>query len=78
MYLRGCVVRKIGFWLMCLLCLASCATKYASNDRQQYLSSRNGVHLEVPPPLTNTNMSGFYELPTPEGAKKVSVAPPRV
>jgi len=70
-------VKKIGFLLVCMMCLASCATKYASNNQQQYLSSRNGVRLEVAPPLTNTNLSGFYELPTPDGAKKISVVPPR-
>lgn len=69
-------MKKVSFWIVCLLCLASCATKYASNDKQQYLSSRNGPHIETPPPLTNSNMSGFYELPTPEGAKKTSVVPP--
>jgi uncharacterized lipoprotein len=71
-------VRKIGFCLVCMACLASCTTKYASNDKQQYLSSRNGVRVELPEHLTNTNMSDFYELPTPEGPKKVSVAPPQV
>lgn len=57
--------------------LTGCSGKYATNDKQQYLESRNGAPLVVPEPLTRSNLSGFYELPTPEGERKVSIVPPK-
>lgn len=71
-------VRKIGYWLIAVCCLTSCAVKYASNDKAQYLLSKNGPQIEVPPPLTSANISNFYELPNPAEERKIGVTPPRV
>jgi uncharacterized lipoprotein len=71
-------VKKLGFWMMSVLYITACSTKYASNDQQQYLKSHNGPQLETPAPLTHENVSGFYDLPAPEGAKKISVIPPQI
>ena len=60
------------------VCLVACSTPYSTNDKQQYLSSRNGPLLVVPSPLTRSNMSNFYDLPPQNGDPKVSVAPPIV
>ncbi len=65
-------------WIIISCCLVGCSSKYATNDKQQYLESRNGAPLVVPPPLTRSNLSGFYELPEPDaGQRKVSVVPPK-
>lgn len=71
-------VFKIGCWLIGVTCLTSCSVKYASNDKEQYLLSKNGPQLEVPPPLTNSYISNFYDLPAPVGNSKISVVPPKV
>jgi len=70
------VVKKCG-WMLVICCLSSCSVKYTTNDKQQYLESKNGPLLVVPEPLTRSNISGFYDLPTPEGNKKVSIVPPK-
>jgi hypothetical protein len=49
---------------------------YATNDKQQYLSSRNGALLVIRPPLTNDNISNFYDLPNPERVERVNLKPP--
>ena len=75
--MKGKVVKKL-VWIMMLCFLMGCSSKYATNDKQQYLESRNGAPLIVPAPLTRSNLSGFYELPAPEeGQHKVSVVPPK-
>jgi uncharacterized lipoprotein len=74
---KGFFVKKL-VWMIMASSLIGCSAKYATNDKQQYLDSHNGPALEVPPPLTRSNLSGFYELPTPDGQpQKVSVVPPK-
>jgi uncharacterized lipoprotein len=68
---------KTVAWSVVCLTLSACATQYASNDKQQYLESRNAPALNVPAPLTNANISGFYDLPAPDKAAKVSILPPQ-
>lgn len=58
--------------------LASCTSPYGTNDKQQYLSSKNGPYLVVPEPLSRSNISNFYDLPPQHGDPKVSVVPPVV
>ncbi len=70
-------MKKLLWGLVLCGLLVGCSGKYATNDKQQYLESRNGSPLVVPPPLTRANMSSFYELPTPEGERKVSIVPPK-
>ncbi len=49
---------------------------FASNDKDQYLESKNAPDLVVKPPLTTANLSGFYRLPPPPKNPKVKVSPP--
>ncbi|OGV48564.1 MAG: hypothetical protein A3F46_04140 [Legionellales bacterium RIFCSPHIGHO2_12_FULL_42_9] len=71
-------MKKVGFLMVGVACLMGCSSHYLSNDKQQYSSSRNGPLLEVPSSLTSSNMSAFYDLPTPKGDVKVSVFPPQI
>ncbi len=66
-------------WLgifVCLNVLTACSAPYATNDKQQYLTSRNGDKLVIQPPLTHENISGFYDLPSPEVVSRVNLKPP--
>lgn len=57
-------------------CLSWDKTDYASNDKDQYLTSKNGKMLVVPPPLTSSNVSDFYILPDQNQNAKIDIAPP--
>jgi uncharacterized lipoprotein len=70
-------VRNVTVFFL-LSVLTACTLPYASNDKQQYLLSKNGAALDVPAPLTAENLSGFYDLPDAKDAHRVSVAPPQV
>lgn len=52
-------------------------TEYASNDKLQYLKSRNGPDLVIPPPLSGSNISAFYRLPDQTQHAKVAINPPK-
>jgi uncharacterized lipoprotein len=69
-------VNKIGCIVVVSLFLSACSAQYTSNGEQQYLKSRNGVSLVVPPPLTSANMSHFYDLPAQNQDAQVSIEPP--
>lgn len=72
-------MQKIGLILLTSLLLASCgASYYTTNGEKHYLQSRNGPNLVVPPPLTKTNMSEFYNLPPQDNDPRVSIEPPVV
>ncbi|MDF1678168.1 MAG: hypothetical protein P1U32_05685 [Legionellaceae bacterium] len=49
---------------------------FATNNKTQYLESKNAPDLVVEPPLTTSNLSGFYRLPPPPKNPKSSVSPP--
>lgn len=68
-------MKKLSFIVGIALVLSGCG-RYASNGEDLYLSSRNGVMLEVPPPLTRANISNFYDLPPQTQNAHVSIAPP--
>lgn len=61
--------------LLIILSLTAC-NRYASNGEILYLRSHNGVPLEVPPPLTSSNLSNFYDLPPQTHNPRVSIIPP--
>lgn len=66
--------------MACLLsACSSYDSLYASDNKKNYLRSRNGQTPVVPKPLTTENISNFYELPqqTNQDAR-VSPAPPTV
>lgn len=68
-------MKKLGFVVLATLALSACS-RYSSNGEGLYLQSRNGVQLEVPPPLTSSNISHFYDLPPQNQNARVSIAPP--
>lgn len=61
------------------LFLVSCSSKFASNGEKRYLRSKNGPGVVVQPPLTDTNISHFYDLPAQQSKHpKASVVPPSI
>jgi uncharacterized lipoprotein len=72
----GIVVKKLCFFVLATLALSACNSRYSSNGETIYLHSRNGVKITVPPPLTNANISNFYDLPPQNQDARVSIAPP--
>jgi len=69
-------VKKFIVLILVVTALSSCNNRYASNGEKLYLSSRNGPALQIPPPLTSSNISHFYDLPPPKGDVLVYIAPP--
>mgnify|MGYP000314146805 CR=1 FL=1 len=69
-------MKKVRLMMVLSVLLTGCSAQYTSNGEQQYLQSRNGVNLVVPPPLTAENISDFYNLPAQNQDARVSVAPP--
>ncbi len=65
---------KIGFFLISVMLLTACS-QFDSNGDREYLRSRNGVRVAVPPPLTESNISHFYDLPQQNKDPKVNIAP---
>ncbi|MGQ3890076.1 hypothetical protein ACQUW5_13725 [Legionella sp. CNM-1927-20] len=55
--------------------LAACS-QYASNGEKIYLQSKNGASINVPSPLTASNIGHFYDLPTPGPNFNIGIAPP--
>lgn len=75
LYKEDFVVKKIGFILISAL-LATACSHFGSSGDKQYLTSRNGARVVVPPPLTDTNLSHFYDLPPQTRNPVVNIAPP--
>jgi uncharacterized lipoprotein len=70
-------VYKIGILMFASLVLSACASYYSSTGDKQYLQSRNGPQLVVPPPLTRDNISQFYVLPEQtQRIQTISTTPP--
>lgn len=59
-----------------VLQLVACTAPYATNSTQQYMQSKNGPNLVVPPSLTKDNLSDFYNLPSQNKNAQVSIVPP--
>ena len=57
-------------------CISWQPSDFDSNKKDQYLTSKNGPDLLVPPPLTNSNLSDFYVLPDQKQDPKVPIEPP--
>jgi hypothetical protein len=49
---------------------------FSSNNKTQYLESKNAPDLVVDAPLTTTNLSGFYRLPAPPKNPKLGKLSP--
>lgn len=69
-------MKKILFVSLLPFVLTSCASYYTSNGEKNYLKSRNGPKLVVPAPLTDTDISYFYNLPPQNQDARVSIEPP--
>lgn len=69
-------MRKLSTIFLMALCTTACTTKYATNGENLYLKSKNGIRVSVPPPLTSSNISPFYDLPAQTQNAKVSISPP--
>jgi uncharacterized lipoprotein len=76
--MRIIVVKQIGSLFVVALLLAGCSQQYTGIGENRYLQCRNGVNLVVPPPLTDTNISHFYDLPNQNLSEPVSIAPPNI
>lgn len=61
--------------VLSVLVLPACSN-YSSNGEALYLRSNNGQALVVPRPLTDNNISRFYDLPAQNKNAMVSIAPP--
>jgi len=72
---RVVVVKKNVVLIISVLLLTACSA-YTSNGEKQYLQSKNGATVVVPPPLTDSNISHFYDLPQQNQSAQVSIAPP--
>lgn len=68
-------MKKLSFMLIGVLALVGCS-RYSSNAETLYLTSRNGEKSAVPPPLTDANISHFYDLPPQTKDPRVSIVPP--
>lgn len=62
--------------LIGLCTLSGCTFFNANNSENKVLKSRNGPGIVVPPPLTTSNISYFYNLPPETQNARVSIAPP--
>ena len=64
----------LGSWLI----LSGCSTYFATNGEQRYLLSQNGPGIKVVSPLTDANISHFYDLPVQNKISKISILPPSI
>lgn len=72
-------MKKIVSLSLLVVLLAACSSKFATNGEKLYMTSQNGPGVKVPPPLSEANISPFYNLPTQENRNLgVSIKPPIV
>ncbi len=73
-------MKKIVTIFVFLQALSGCAllpsAEFSSNDTHEYLHSRNGKNLGINRPLTDSNISNFYQLPNQTKPAKISIKPP--
>lgn len=67
-------MKKVVVTVLLSVGISAC-TPSSGNADKQYLMSMNGPSVVAPTPLTNTNISRFYELPNPKKNAMVSIAP---
>lgn len=66
-------MKKFFCFVMCVPFLMSCTERYSSSGENLYLRSKNGVKLEVPAPLTQANISDFYNLPSQNQDARINI-----
>ena len=57
------------------ICLLGALVACAEQRDYQYLKSRNGRLVRVPPPLVQQEFSQYYILPNPTGPVEVNITP---
>lgn len=67
---------KLSVMVFSVLLLSACSTEYFSNSERLYLKSHNGEKVHAPSPLTNSNISDFYDLPAQNQDARVSLVAP--
>ncbi len=70
-------MKKIGFYVSSALLLTACS-HFSSTADKHYSQSRAGAPIAVPPPLTGSNISHFYDLPPQNRNPVVNIRPPVV
>lgn len=70
-------MKKVLIVIAATFLMSSCATHYTSSGEHRYLKSYNGRMLVVPPPLTEANISHFYDLPQQNQNAVVNITPPQ-
>lgn len=70
-------MKKIAVIICLFMLITGCAGRFASTGEYVYLRSKNGAKLEVPPPLTRSNISDFYNLPPQNMDARVDITPPK-
>lgn len=68
-------MKKIGCIGLVLL-LTGCGSWYTSGAEKRYLKSHNGPGLVINAPLTDDNISHFYDLPEQRTDPTVANTPP--
>lgn len=68
-------MKKIGFFLGSVVFLSACS-QFASNGDKQYIQAKNGAKIAVLPPLSESNISHFYDLPPQNQNSVVNIKPP--
>lgn len=68
-------VKKLAI-LSIVALISGCSSLYDSNAEKNYLRSKNGPRLDIEAPLTDSNISVFYLLPSVTGNANVSTEPP--
>lgn len=69
-------MNKLVIVVISMFFVVACSSRYASNGEQLYLQSQNGAVIKVPAPLSDDNVSHFYDLPQQTQDTVVSIAPP--
>lgn len=61
-----------------VLFITGCSSYFATNGEQRYLMSNNGPGIKTVPPLTDANVSHFYDLPQQTHIAKINILPPSI
>lgn len=72
------IIFKLAFSLAVFL-LASCSSQITTTAERDYVKAVNGPKLQVPAPLSSTEINHYYDLPEPATPySKVSIEPPGI
>jgi hypothetical protein len=69
-------VKKSFVLIASIAIFSACTSRYASNGENIYMNSYNSSSLVISPPLTEGNLSHFYDLPALDKRVNVRIEPP--